>query len=168
MHNEVMEELKDAEEEARKRSARLRLETAEGRMQAAQRAERQRAAELDAELQKIRDNAKEIGVDLVRESGDFLKNPVGPDGPVREATKVGFMRPPDQDARNKNKHILQVIVFKRKASTDEKTGHSYIDYWTGKIDFTVGEGEDITIRAQQELEKLNRDYPGYYFVQDFD
>jgi hypothetical protein len=168
MHNETMEELKDAEEEVRKRSARLRLETAEERMQAAQRAERQRAAELDAELQKIRDNAKEIGVDLVRESSDFLKNPVGPDGPVREATKVGLMRPPNQVTGDKNKHTLQVIVFKRKASTDEKTGHSYIDYWTGNIEFTVGEGEDLMIRTQQELEKLNRDYPGYYFVQDFD
>lgn len=165
MHDERLEELREEEEAARKRSARFRLDTAEARAREAQEAERDVQRDTDKMLQQVLDNAKMVGVDVNRPSEDYLKNPI-----VRVNEKgeregeivvpAGWQSAivePSQSVSNENEYTLQAIVFKR--GSDE--------YWIGTKKFTIQTGENPTTKARELLEQLNKNYPGYYFMQDF-
>jgi hypothetical protein len=158
MHDERVEELKDAEAEARKRAARFRVQTAEERMRDAEAAER--AARQDAEtlLARIRKNAEFMGVDLERSSDDYMKSPVGVGGRIKTVRDGGYLRSPTKNSGVEGGYEIGVIVFKRS------TG----DYWIGAVDYIISEGQDETTKAKELLDELNKEYPGYYIIQDFD
>jgi hypothetical protein len=157
MHDERVEELREEEEAARKRAARFRLQTAEGRMRDAETAEREAREEAERLLKQVRDNATQVGVDVERPTEDYAKSPIT-DGKIRNSIARGdTVMEPSESLQTKGQFSMQIIVFKRG------TG----EYWIGTVDYRVAEGEDPTDKAKQLLEALNKEYPGYYVMQDF-
>jgi hypothetical protein len=157
MHDERLEELREEEEAAKKRAARFRLQTAEGRMRDAEAAEREARFDAERALERVRQNAKLSGIDIERPTEDYSKNPIA-EGKIRNHVARGdTVMEPSESLRTKGEFSMQVIVFKRE------TG----EYWIGTVDYRVAEGEDPADKAKQLLDALNKEYPGYYVMQDF-
>jgi hypothetical protein len=157
MHDERLEELREEEEAAKKRAARFRLETAEGRARTAQDAEREARFDAERVLERVRGAAKITGVDVERPIEEYTKNPLA-DGKIRNYVARGdTVMEPSESLQTKGQFSMQIIVFKRE------TG----EYWIGTVDYRVAEGEDPTDKAKQLLDALNKEYPGYYVMQDF-
>lgn len=157
MHDERVEELKEAEAEARKRSARLRMQTAEERMRDAEAAERAARKDAEAQLAQIRKNAEFVGVEVERPTEDYLKNPMA-EGKIKNLVARGdTVMEPNENTADKDQYNMQVIVFERKTGA----------YWIGTVDFRIQEGEDSSKQAKETLDALNKAYPAYYVMQDF-
>jgi hypothetical protein len=161
MHDTRLEELKEAEETARKRSTRLRIQAAEGRMQSAEEAARETIKELQDEKANILTKAKMVGVDVTKDTEAYNKDPSAVGGPVERLGVETLLVDPTGvvggEPGKPPEYIMQVIVFKRKTA----------DYYLGRVKFTATDTEDKRQKAIDALKTLNKAYPGYYIVRDF-
>jgi hypothetical protein len=161
MHDTRLKELKEEEEAARRRAARLRIQSAEGRMRSAEQAERETIKQLQDEKTNILAKAKMVGIDVSKDESEYNKDPSAVGGPVERLGLETLLVDPTGvvggEPGKPPEYIMQVIVFKRKTA----------DYYLGRVKFTATDTEDKRQKAIDALKALNKAYPGYYIVRDF-